>query len=116
MVWPAKSPSTTRASHPLLAAVVRFGWHHPAREAALTLAGYLIGLVLVPIGMVGARRYRLSRVSWRGIRFSFRGRAREFVRVFIPGVLLSTMTLGLYYPFFQNNMRRYLVNHSFFGT
>ena len=98
------------------AAVVRFGWHHPAREAALTLAGYLIGLVLVPIGMVGARRYRLSRVSWRGIRFSFRGRAREFVRVFIPGVLLSTMTLGLYYPFFQNNMRRYLVNHSFFGT
>ncbi|HEX4836207.1 MAG TPA: YjgN family protein [bacterium] len=94
----------------------RFGWHHPAREFVLSLGGYIIGLILVPIATVGARRYRLSRVSWRGIRFSFRGRAREFIRVFIPGALLTVITSGFYYPFFQNNLRRYLIDHSYFGT
>ncbi|HEX9246007.1 MAG TPA: YjgN family protein [bacterium] len=95
---------------------IRFGWHHPAREPLLSLGGYIIWLFLIPAAMVGARRYRLSRVSWRGIRFSFRGRAREFIRIFIGGALLSVITAGLYYPFFQSDMRRYLVNHSFFGT
>jgi uncharacterized membrane protein YjgN (DUF898 family) len=99
-----------------VAAAIRFGWHHPAAEPVLRLGGTIIGLFLVPIAMVGARRYRLSRASWRGIRFSFRGRAREFVRVFIAGTLLSALTLGLYYPVFLNNMRRYLVNQSYFGT
>jgi len=28
---------------------------------------------LVPLALLGTRRYRLSRSSWRGIRFSFRG-------------------------------------------
>ena len=40
---------------------------------------WLVGVLLVPVAMVGARRYRLSRMSWRGIRFSFRGRIRDFV-------------------------------------
>jgi uncharacterized membrane protein YjgN (DUF898 family) len=99
-----------------VAAAVRFGWHHPASEVVLRLGGYIVGLILVPIAIVGARRYRLSRVSWRGIRFSFRGRAREFLSIFVAGTLLSVITLGLYYPVFLNNMRHYLVNRSFFGA
>lgn len=99
-----------------VAAAVRFGWHHPAAEVVLRLGGYIVGLILVPVAIVGARRYRMSRVSWRGIRFSFRGRAREFVRIFIAGTLLSIVTLGLYYPVFLNNMRLYLVNRTFFGA
>lgn len=98
------------------AAAIRFEWHHPAAEVVLRLGGYIVGLILVPLAIVGARRYRFSRVSWRGIRFSFRGRAREFVRIFIAGTLLSIVTLGLYYPFFLNNMRLYLVNRTFFGA
>ena len=99
-----------------VAAAIRFGWHHPAAEPVLRVGGTIVGLFLVPIAMIGARRYRLSRASWRGIRFSFRGRAREFLRIFIAGTLLSVITLGLYYPVFLNNMRRYLVNQSYFGT
>lgn len=99
-----------------VSAGIRFGWHHPAAESVLRFGGSIIGLFLVPIAMVGARRYRLSRASWRGIRFSFRGRGREFLRIFIPGTLLSVITLGLYYPLFLNNLRRYLVGRSFFGA
>jgi len=96
--------------------VIRFFWGNPVTEAILSLVSNVVVLVLLPIGMVGARRYRFSRIAWRGIRFSFRGQAKQFMRVFIGGVLLSGITFGLYYPVFQHNVRRYLVGHTYFGT
>ncbi|MGH7278738.1 MAG: DUF898 family protein [Candidatus Rokuibacteriota bacterium] len=80
------------------------------------LGMYAIVLVFVPVAIVGARRYRLSRTSWRGLRFSFRGRATEFMRIFIPGSLLTGLTLGLYYPIFLTRQQAYLVSRSHFGT
>ena len=75
----------------------------------------LLILVFIPIAMVGARRYRLSRTSWRGIRFSFRGQVWAFVRVFLLASILSTLTLTLYYPFFQTRQQAFMVSHSYFG-
>lgn len=72
--------------------------------------------IVMPIAMVGSRKYRLSRASWRGIRFSFRGQAQEFLRIFLAGALASVVTLGMYYPFYYNNMWRYLIQHSYFGS
>ena len=83
------------------------------------LAGILVPLVFVvvlPLAMVGARRYRLSRISWRGIRFSFRGRPGEFVRIFILGSLLSSLTFGLYYPIFDTRRHEFMTSHSWFGN
>ncbi len=77
---------------------------------------YLLVVVFIPVATVGARRYRLSRTSWRGIRFSFRGRAREFVRIFVVGSLVSSFTLGLYYPFFDTQRQAFMASHSWFGT
>ncbi|GIW52414.1 MAG: hypothetical protein KatS3mg081_1769 [Gemmatimonadales bacterium] len=75
-----------------------------------------LGLVVAPMAIVGARRYRLSRTSWRGVRFSFRASWKEFIPIFVPGVLLTVVTLGLYYPFFHVQVRRFLVDHSYFGN
>ena len=81
------------------------------------IALYAVGIfVFFPLAMLGSRRYRLSRTSWRGIRFSFRGEFKELVGVFVPGVLLTICSLGLYYPFFHANVRRYFVNETRFGT
>ncbi len=92
-------------------------WKNPI---AITVVGIAISLLFTllvfPIAIVGARRFRMSRTSWRGIRFSFRGRARDFLKIYVAGALLTVVTLGLYYPFFQNNIRRFLVGHSYFGT
>jgi len=76
---------------------------------------YLLVFIFIPIAMVGARRYRLSRTSWRGIRFSFRGRAWAFVRIFMLATLLNSVTLTLYYPFFQARQQGFLVSNSYFG-
>lgn len=84
-----------------------------------TVAGLLVSilfLVFVPVAMVGARRYRLSRTSWRGIRFSFRGRVGELVRLFIRASILSALTLGLYYPYFMTLRQRFLISQSYFGS
>lgn len=86
-----------------------------AKVAAGVLA-YGIVLVFVPIAMVGARRYRLSRTSWRGIRFSFRGRMADFIKLFVGGSLLTAITLGLYYPFFDTRRHAFMLSRSYFGN
>lgn len=75
-----------------------------------------MAMVVVPLAMVGARRYRYSRTSWRGIFFSFRGAAKEFVKIFISGSLLSMITIGLYYPFFETKKHGFMVSNSYFGN
>jgi len=69
-----------------------------------------------PLAAVGARRYRMSRLSWRGIRFSFRGRVRELLKLYLRGSIFTVLTLGLHYPFFQTNIRKFVSEQSYFGT
>jgi uncharacterized membrane protein YjgN (DUF898 family) len=79
------------------------------------LVAYLLILFLVPFATVAARRYRMSRTSWRGIRFSFRGRVWDFFKIFVGGSLLSTITLSLYYPFYATKKYLFMTSHSYFG-
>jgi uncharacterized membrane protein YjgN (DUF898 family) len=85
-------------------------------QIGVLLLAYGLLLTFIPVAMVGARRYRLSRTSWRGIRFSFRGNASEFIKLFIGGTLLSLVTLGFYYPIFMVHQYRFMVTHSYFGS
>lgn len=89
---------------------------NPVAGTILAYLIYPIILIVIPVATVGSRRYRLSRTSWRGIRFSFRGRAKPFLKIYVAGVLLTGLTIGLYAPFFWNNVRKYLVEHSYFGN
>jgi uncharacterized membrane protein YjgN (DUF898 family) len=81
-----------------------------------SVAAYALLTVILPVARTGARRYRLSRTSWRGIRFSFRGRTVEFVRIYVVGALLTMLTLGLYYPVFATRNQAFLIRQSHFGT
>jgi uncharacterized membrane protein YjgN (DUF898 family) len=88
------------------------------RRGALgaSLAAWALALVCIPVARAGARRYRLNRASWRGIRFSFRGSTGEYVRLFATGSVLTAITLGLYYPMFATRTHGFLTRHSYFGT
>lgn len=75
-----------------------------------------VSFSLVPLAIVGSHRYRLARTSWRGIRFSFRGKLGPFVRKFAGGSLFTALTFGIYAPWFQNDMRKALMSESWFGN
>lgn len=76
----------------------------------------MIAVLSFPIFLVGAWRYRVSRTSWRGIRFSFRGERLEGWWVFMKGWFLTGLTLGLYYPFFAMHTQSFWRNKTFFGN
>jgi uncharacterized membrane protein YjgN (DUF898 family) len=102
---------------PILAAMVflRLKVERPAGELLSTLLFYSALAVLVPIVIIGTWRFRLSRTSWRGIRFSFRGRAKPFMGEWFGGLLLTAVTLGIYGPGLRLRLQRYIANHIYFG-
>jgi uncharacterized membrane protein YjgN (DUF898 family) len=72
-------------------------------------------MLFIPVAIVNTRRYRLSRTSWRGISFSFRGPAGEFLKLFLKGMLVTVITIGAYYPIFAIRRQTFFVSHSCIG-
>jgi uncharacterized membrane protein YjgN (DUF898 family) len=85
-------------------------------QLAITGSFYVAIFLLMTVAVNGARRYRLSRSSWRGIRFSFHGPFKAYVALMVRGVLLTILTLGFYTPHFQNQRRAFFVNNARFGS
>lgn len=83
---------------------------------AMSFAAYWLVTIFIPIARIGARRYRLGRTSWRGIRFSFRGSTWEYVRLFVTGSALTGLTLGLYYPVFAVRSHAFMTRNSWVGS
>lgn len=93
-----------------------FGAMGDAMRMLGVLVFYGVILCLIPFAILGARRYRLRRTSWRGIRFGQQGEATEFMKVWIPGALLTGITLTLYRPYFEMKTHGWLWNRARFGT
>ena len=63
-----------------------------------------------------ARRYRLSRTVWRGVRFWMTGSGWSYAwRALLWGVLLIP-TLGFSYPWQMAALERYKLGHTFYGA
>jgi uncharacterized membrane protein YjgN (DUF898 family) len=58
----------------------------------------------------------MSRTSWRGIRFSFRRSILAFTGLYLKGIVFSILTLGIYYPTFENARREFLTAGTHFGN
>jgi uncharacterized membrane protein YjgN (DUF898 family) len=82
----------------------------------LQLVDSLFILILVPCAIYWSRRYLLARTRWRGIRFGLGGETLAFVRLWLGGLVLSVLTLGLYTPVFANRVYGALINEMRFGT
>ncbi len=72
-------------------------------------------LLLWPVAQAGAYRYRTSRTSWRAVRFSFRAGTFRFLGLNLKGYALTVLTGGMYRPVFDVQVRRYMVENTWFG-
>lgn len=79
------------------------------------LAGLMV-IFFIPVAVVGAQRYRLSRTAFGAIRFSFRGQVKTYRKIWFTGTFLTFMTAGVYYPFFENTRREFLTSRTYLGN
>ncbi len=68
-------------------------------------------LGIIPLAIHGSYRYRMSRTSWRGIRFGYRGNRNEFMLSFYKWILLTLVTFGIYGAWLSINVRRYVMSN-----
>jgi uncharacterized membrane protein YjgN (DUF898 family) len=92
--------------------------------AALDLGTYgrLSGMAaFAGLGVLGqyavyrARRYRLTRTIYRGLRFHQEGSAWTYAARAACWWILTALTLGLAYPFQLASLERYKMRHTYYG-
>ena len=88
---------------------------NPGVFALLHLAEALVFFVLIQFVTFRARRYRLSRTLWRGVRASQGGSSWQYLRLVIGWTLLSAITLGIAIPWTRIATTRYLMNRTALG-
>lgn len=83
--------------------------------AFLLLPLYLFMFWLWGFGVFTAFRYLASRTTWRGIRFRLQGSAMGYGLYYIGAVLLSSITLGWYWPTAERSLAERLWGELRFG-
>ena len=84
-------------------------------QAFASLPLYLILFFLMQFATYRARRYRLTRTVWRGVRFWMDGNGWAYaLRSFLWGLLVA-ITLGLAFPWREAALERYKMRHTFYG-
>lgn len=63
-----------------------------------------------------ARRYRLTRTVYRGVRFHQSGSAWIYALKAMLWWLITALTLGLAYPWKEARLERYKMRHTFYGS
>ena len=78
---------------------------------------YTVGfLFLVYVAEYRARRYRLSRTEWRGIRFAQDGSSVRYALLALGWLALNLLTLGALYGIYRTRLQRYRTTHTSFGN
>lgn len=93
-------------------------WFAKANEQIVLGTLFLYGglIVVYPLAIHGTAKYRLSRSSWRGIFFGYRGELGELFAKFFIGILISLFTLGIYWSWVEVDLRRYVTKNIRFGS
>lgn len=82
----------------------------------LVIIVYILILLISPILVIGKEKYRLSRSSYRNLRFGFGGHVKPFLIFNIKGFLLCVVTLGIYIPWFVFDYKKFLINSTRYGS
>jgi uncharacterized membrane protein YjgN (DUF898 family) len=84
-------------------------------QAFASLPLYLILFFLMQFATYRARRYRLTRTVWRGVRFWMTGSGWAYALRSFLWMLFVAITLGLAYPWREAALERYKMRNTFYG-
>ncbi|GLK66791.1 YjgN family protein [Hansschlegelia plantiphila] len=100
-----------------LSAAIQFGAlvAGPSAQAVLQPLFSLGFVVLAQFALFRARRYRLTRTVWRGVRFQQSGSGFVYAARSIGWGLLAIVSIGLLYPFMRASLERYKMENTWFG-
>ncbi|MEM9062363.1 MAG: DUF898 family protein [Pseudomonadota bacterium] len=87
----------------------------PIELQILTSLSFLVSLPLIYFATYRARRYILARTRWRGIRFGMDQAAWGYTGRALLLTLLSTLTLGLTYPYQHFKLEKFKTDRTWFG-
>lgn len=73
-------------------------------------------LILAQYAHYRARRYRMTRTVWRGLRFSQSGRGLDYAALAVLGGIGMLVTLGLATPWVRAMLEGYKVRNTWYGT
>ena len=80
------------------------------------IAFYLGIFAIMPLAIHGSYRYRMSRSSWRGIRFGYRGDRGYLIKNFFLWLFYTIISLGIYGSWLMANLRNYVFSNIRFGS
>lgn len=84
-----------------------------------TLAG-ILGVLIMPavvqILSYRARRYRLTRTRYRGVKFHQSGSGTAYLLRTVGWLVLTMVTLGIAFPFFRRALEKYKIENTWFGS
>ena len=90
----------------------------PVDSPFLVLENLIYSLIiwfLVNFAYYRARRYRLTRTNWRGLRFTQTGSAAKFSLKMMVWQFVVGITIFLAYPAYRKSRQRHLINETYFG-
>jgi len=93
-----------------------FADSEPVAAGVIAVTRIILVFFLIYAGTFAARRYRMSRTTWRGIRFQQLGSMWRYAGLAMLGNLLTVLTLTLYGPFNRVRLMRYEMDNLRFGS
>lgn len=81
-----------------------------------SVLGAVIMPAVVQILVYRARRYRLQRTRYRGVRFHQTGTGTGYLLRSVKWILLTALTLGILYPYLRRALERYKIEHTWYGS
>lgn len=81
-----------------------------------TISLYIILIYyFLPIVLHGSINYRFDHLNWKEIKPSYSGKLSELVPIYFIGMLLTTLTGGIYHAWFRVKLARYVLQNIHFG-
>jgi uncharacterized membrane protein YjgN (DUF898 family) len=90
------------------------GWS-PKHQIMLQIGFYLVFMFLYALALFRARRYKLTRTTWREIRAGQTGSSFGYALRWMGYALMTWITGGLTWPIQRIQMQAYLTRHTWFG-